>query len=88
MFKIAKIKIGVKGNGNYKTIFNSYKPKLSYAVAHLCNKEHTGKVSNFDADYTYLEEKCLHSYVLVEDIPMLLEICKECDENFYKITLK
>tara|TARA_B110000977_G_scaffold191571_1_gene263890 strand:+ start:8163 stop:8387 length:225 start_codon:yes stop_codon:yes gene_type:complete len=70
MLKFATIKINIKNKGSFK----SFKPALSSKVAFLCNKQATGIVSNLDCDYTHFEKNILHSVIIVEDIPMMIEI--------------
>ena len=88
MLKYANIKIGIKGRCSYKSRFDYYKPALSSKIAYLQNKNPTWKVSNFDCDYTYVENKCLHSFVHIEKVPLFLEICKDCESDYCTLTIK
>lgn len=88
MLNYANIKIGIKEHHSYKSRFNYYKPALSSKVAYLQNKTPTWKVSDFDCDYTFVENKCLHSLVRVENIPFFIEICKDCESDYCTLTIK
>ena len=87
MLRYAKIKIGYNGNISYKSKFNQYKQSLSSKVAYISKKNPSWKVSNFDCDCTEIIDNCLHTFVIIEDTPMFLEICK-CDDEFCSITVK
>jgi hypothetical protein len=88
MLKYAKVNIGIKGNCSYKTRFNYYKPTLLSKMAYLQNKKPAQKVSNFDCDYTYIDNKCLYTIILIDNVPLLLQICKDCEHDYCTLTVK
>ena len=85
MLKYAKVYIGYKGNYSYKKRFDYYKPALSSKVAFLNKTRATGNVSNFDCDVTQINDNCLTSFVYIEDTPMFIEICKNCEVDYCSI---
>lgn len=88
MLKYATVKIGYKGKGSFKSRYNYYKPALSSKVAYLQNTKALGTASNFDCDVTEVKNNCLSSFVLIEDIPLNIEICKNCEKNYCKLIIK
>ena len=75
MLKYGKIKLFCKKDKCRFQFFNSYKSSLSSKVAYLQNNNNERKVSNLDCDFTTIDNKCILSFIHVNDIPMNIEIC-------------
>ena len=88
MLKYATVKIGYKGKASFKSRYNYYKPALSSKIAYLKNASATGSASNFDCDVMEITGNCLSSFVLIEDVPLNIEICKKCSRDYCKFSVK
>jgi len=75
MLKYGKIKLFCKHNKSRVKFFNSYKPSLSSKVANLTKYRGKKSVSNLDCDITTIKDKCILSFIHVNDVPMTIEIC-------------
>ena len=88
MLKYATIKIGIKGNTSFKARYNHYKPVLCSKLAYLKKSKATGQFSSFDCDFTEVQNNCLNSFVYIEQIPLNIEICKNCQRNYCKLFVR
>lgn len=87
MLKHARVKIQSKNNYGFKKIYKKYKYPLCSNIAQLKNSNTTFTMSNFDCDITTVNENCLNSYVIIEELPFVLEICKNCNRDLCTIEL-
>ena len=77
MLKYGTVKLFCKKDKCRVQCFKSYQKSLSSKVGYLTKYKGTERVSNLDCDMTTKDEKCISSFIYVNDVPMHIEICHD-----------
>ena len=88
MLHYANIKICSTRKTTFEKSYKAFSKSLCMKVAYLQRTKPMFKASRFDVDYTYSDNTCLHSIVMIENVPFFLEVCNDCDEEFCTLTVR
>ena len=88
MIRYGKIVIKYTGKKSFSSIYNKYKNSLCSRVSYINKSARTDKCSNFDCEITERHGNCLHSFVIIENTPMFIKVCKNSNENICKLSVQ
>ena len=88
MLKYATFKLGSTSQISHKKLFSMHKSSMCNKISYLNKSSPLYAIGKFDCDYTMKYDNCTFSMTTVENIPIFLEICTNCNSDYCKLIVK